>query len=179
MPDVTVLIIGSGFGGQAAAIELRHRGVDDFLILERRDFMGGTWCQNAYPGAAVDVQSPLYSLSREPWPWTQMFAERDELYAYTQHVIEKHRLRDKCVISAEVVRMEWEEPHARWRVTTRDGRSFTGRFVINASGPLSEPAFPNFPGMDTFRGASFHTNAWDHGFDLRGKRVEEIGRAHV
>ena len=62
-----VVIIGSGFGGQCAALELRDAGIEDFRILERRSFLGGTWCQNSYPGAAVDVQSPLYSISREPW----------------------------------------------------------------------------------------------------------------
>ena len=75
MQQFTAIIIGSGFGGQAAAVNLRRIGIDDFLILERRPWMGGTWSQNSYPGAAVDVQSPLYSLSFEPYPWTQMFAD--------------------------------------------------------------------------------------------------------
>ena len=87
MKQHLVLIIGSGFGGQAAAVNLRRIGIDDFAILERRAWMGGTWSQNSYPGAAVDVQSPLYSLSFEPYPWTQMFAEQHELVEYTNHVL--------------------------------------------------------------------------------------------
>ncbi len=82
MSQHTVIIIGSGFGGQSAAIALREHGIEDFVILERREFMGGTWLQNTYPGAAVDVQSPLYCLSGEPWDWTQMFAEQQELADY-------------------------------------------------------------------------------------------------
>ena len=95
MQHVDTLIIGSGFGGQCAAINLIKKGLTDFLILERRDFMGGTWCQNSYPGAAVDVQSPLYSISHEPYNWTQMFAEQAELQEYTNHVIDKYKLREK------------------------------------------------------------------------------------
>ena len=91
----TVVIIGSGFGGQAAATTLLRQGVEDLVILERRDFLGGTWCQNSYPGAAVDVQSPLYSLSFEPYPWTQMFAGQAELEEYTNHVLDKHGLRER------------------------------------------------------------------------------------
>src|SRR3954447_347264 len=107
-----VLIIGSGFGGQCAAIRLQKLGVTDFRILERSSFMGGTWSQNSYPGAAVDVQSPLYSLSFEPYPWTQMFADQHELRHYTEHVIRKHGLREKTELNAEVERIQWDETRA-------------------------------------------------------------------
>lgn len=79
-----VIIIGSGFGGQLAALNLTKQGIIDFLILERRAFMGGTWSQNVYPGAAVDVPSPLYAMSSEPYNWSQMYAEQHELNSYTK-----------------------------------------------------------------------------------------------
>ena len=101
-----VVIIGSGFGGQCAAIRLKEQGIEDFRILERRDFMGGTWCQNSYPGAAVDVQSPLYSISSEPYPWSQMFAEQAELERYTNSVIEKHGLRERTTLNANVEQVQ-------------------------------------------------------------------------
>lgn len=170
-----VIIIGSGFGGQCAAIRLRELGVDDFRILERRPFMGGTWAQNTYPGAAVDVQSPLYSLSFEPYPWTQMFAEGDELQRYTEHVIAKHQLREKTELEAEVERIEWNEARACWQVHTKARGTFEARFVINASGPLSTPVIPDFEGRERFRGPAFHTNDWRHDVNLRGKRVAVIG----
>ncbi|HEX4878644.1 MAG TPA: NAD(P)/FAD-dependent oxidoreductase [Limnobacter sp.] len=170
-----VIIIGSGFGGQCAAINLKKRGIEDFVMLERRDFMGGTWCQNAYPGAAVDVQSLLYSIESEPYDWSQMFAEGDELQRYTQHVINKHGLREKTRVRSNVKQILWQSDDSLWRVEIDDGSVLFARFVINASGPLSTPVIPNFKGRDTFAGKTFHTNAWDQSFDLGGKRVAIIG----
>jgi cation diffusion facilitator CzcD-associated flavoprotein CzcO len=174
-----VIIIGSGFGGQCAAVNLRRIGIEDFLILERREFMGGTWCQNSYPGAAVDVQSPLYSLSFEPYDWSRMFAEQSELEDYTGHVIDKHRLRDRTRIGTDVTRLEWNEAEQLWDVHARDRSGDAIRLqassIVNATGPLSTPVIPDFPGRDVFKGRSFHTNEWDHGYDLNGKRVAVIG----
>jgi len=171
----TAIIIGSGFGGQSAAIRLAKMGIDDFLILERRGFMGGTWLQNTYPGAAVDVQSPLYSLSGEPYDWTQMFAEQSELAAYTEHIIDKHGLRAKTELNAEVTAIRWDEPSHSWEIRTASECTFRARFLINASGPLSNPNIPDFEGRESFAGPAFHTNHWDHDVDCRGKRVAVIG----
>ena len=170
-----VIIIGSGFGGQCAAINLKKRGIDDFLILERRDFMGGTWCQNAYPGAAVDVQSLLYSIESEPYDWSQMFAEGEELQQYTNYVIEKHGLREKTRCNSNVKQIEWDEAEQVWVVSIDGSHAFTAQFVINASGPLSTPVIPNFKGKEKFKGVSFHTNSWDQSYDHSGKRLAVIG----
>ncbi len=172
----TAIIIGSGFGGQAAAVNLRRIGIDDFLILERREWMGGTWSQNSYPGAAVDVQSPLYSLSFEPYPWSQMFAEQDELVEYTNHVLAKYRLREQTRLNTNVTKVQWDESRQLWQVFTEGSEApLLAKYLINASGPLSTPVIPNFKGRDTFKGHSFHTNAWDHGYQHAGKRVAIIG----
>jgi cation diffusion facilitator CzcD-associated flavoprotein CzcO len=175
MQHHTAIIIGSGFGGQAAAVNLRRVGIEDFLILERRAWMGGTWSQNSYPGAAVDVQSPLYSLSFEPYAWTQMFAEQHELVQYTEFVLKKHGLREKTRLNADVSRVQWDEATQLWHVYTAEAGDFTAQFLINASGPLSTPVIPNFKGRDRFKGHSFHTNSWDHDYDHKGKRVAIIG----
>ena len=175
MRSHTVIIIGSGFGGQASAINLRRIGIEDFLILERRSWMGGTWSQNTYPGAAVDVQSPLYSLSMEPYPWTQMFAEQDELVEYTKHVLAKHGLEAKTQLNANVTEVRWDDARKVWCIQTEGAGDFEAQFIINASGPLSTPVIPNFKGRDTFQGRSFHTNSWDHAYDHKGKRVAIIG----
>lgn len=171
----SVIIIGSGFGGQCAAINLKKNGIDDFILLERRDFMGGTWCQNHYPGAAVDVQSPLYSIESEPYDWSQMFAEQDELQEYANHVIDKHKLRDKTRTNSNVAQVRWLAEQQLWEVQIDSGEYFYSQFVINASGPLSTPVIPNFKGKDSFQGKSFHTNNWDDNYDLKGKRVAIIG----
>jgi cation diffusion facilitator CzcD-associated flavoprotein CzcO len=169
----TAVIIGSGFGGQTAAMMLHKHGVDDFVILERREFLGGTWAQNTYPGAAVDVQSPLYSIADEPYGWQRMFATQAELAQYTRHVIDKHGLVEKTVLGANVTQIRWDG--VAWQIDTASSGTYRAQFVINATGPLSTPVVPNFPGRDTFAGAAFHTNDWDHSVDLTGKRVAVIG----
>ncbi|MGB7381962.1 MAG: NAD(P)/FAD-dependent oxidoreductase [Rhodococcus sp. (in: high G+C Gram-positive bacteria)] len=168
----TVVIIGSGFGGQCAAKALLARGIDDFVMLERRPFLGGTWKQNRYPGAAVDVQSPLYSIASEPFEWTRMFAEQEELERYTEHVLRSNELPGRARPNTEVERIEWRGDH--WEISTSQG-VLHGRFVVNASGPLSTPVIPPFPGRDRFAGRTFHTNDWDVDFDHTGKRVAIVG----
>ncbi len=175
MQTFQVLIIGSGFGGQCAAINLLKAGIDDFRLLERRDFFGGTWCQNTYPGAAVDVPSPLYSLSFAPYHWKQMFAEQAELHRYTRHVVEHFGLRDKVELGANVERVEWDDTNRRWTVYTTDKGTYCAQFLINATGPLSQPVVPRFDGQERFQGKTFHTNNWDHHYDYRQKRVAIVG----
>ena len=174
MKKYTVIIIGSGFGGQCAAINLLKKGITDFHILERRSFMGGTWCQNTYPGAAVDVHSPLYSFSFDPYPWTQMFAKQSELEDYTNFIIKKYELKEKTKLNTTVIKIEWVETAKNWQVTTNN-ESFLAQFVINATGPLSTPVIPNFKGKDDFEGVSFHTNNWNHNYDYNNKKVAVIG----
>lgn len=170
----STIIIGTGFGGQCAAMKLKKLGIEDFVMLERRDFMGGTWCQNTYPGAAVDVQSPLYSIEAEPYQWTQMFAEQAELETYTNHVIDKHGLREKAHLKTNVKSAEWDEQAKQWVVTTSQG-VYRAQFLVNGSGPLSTPVTPDFPGRESFEGKAFHTNGWDWDYDYKGKRVAIIG----
>lgn len=172
---VEVAIIGTGFGGQSAAINLLKQGIDNFVMLERRSFMGGTWCQNSYPGAQVDVQSPLYSLASEPYPWSQMFAAQPELEAYTNQVIDKYGLRSKARLNFNVKQARWCEDTGLWLIASDAGEQLQARFLVSAQGPLSNPVIPDFKGRDTFQGESFHTNNWNHNFDYRNKRVAVIG----
>ena len=170
-----VIIIGSGFGGQLAAINLVKQGVTNFIILERRSFMGGTWSQNVYPGAAVDVPSPLYALSSEPYDWTQLYAEQNELNEYTNFIINKHKLQEKTLTNATVSEIKWLEESFQWKVSIENKESLTAQFIINASGPLSTPVIPNFKGKDAFQGKSFHSNNWDSNYNYKDKRVAIIG----
>lgn len=172
---VTVAVVGSGFGGQCAALMLRKLGIEDFCLLERRSFVGGTWRQNRYPGAAVDVQSPLYCIADEPYPWSQMFAERDELEAYTEHVLTKHGLHAKTRTNCNVEGLRWIASEREWELAITGSAPVRAQFVINASGPLSNAVIPPFDGRASFGGASFHTNDWDPAFDARRKRVAVIG----
>ncbi len=175
MQQHNIVIIGSGFGGQCAAINLLKQGREDFVILERRSLMGGTWSQNTYPGAAVDVQSPLYSISHEPYPWSQMFADQAELNKYTEFVISKYNLRERTHTNCNVAKVEWQDDISRWHIHLDNGEVYEAQFIVNASGPLSTPVIPNFKGRDNYKGKSFHTNDWDHNYDYKGKKVAIIG----
>ncbi len=170
-----VIIIGSGFGGIATAIKLQEAGIHDYVILERAPEPGGTWWQNTYPGAAVDVQSPLYCLKHEPYDWSRMFALQPEILAYTNHLLDKHRLRNKIQCNQEVTAATYDEQKRCWQVTTASDRLFTAPVLVNASGILSQPAIPDIPGRQQFQGASFHTSQWNHDFDYKDKRVAVIG----
>jgi cation diffusion facilitator CzcD-associated flavoprotein CzcO len=170
-----VVIIGSGFSGILAALNLAKAGITDYVILERRDFMGGTWSQNTYPGAAVDVPSPLYAISSEPYDWSQLYAQQKELHQYTQDIIDKHALREKTHTNCVVNNIEWQEENSQWHVNTAGLGTIKAQFVVNATGPLSTPVIPSFDGIETFKGKSFHSNNWDHDFDYKNKNVAIIG----
>ena len=169
----STIIIGTGFGGLSAAINLNKLGIDDFIMLERRPFCGGTWMQNRYPGAAVDVPSPLYSVEGEPFQWSQLFAKRNELEDYTLHLFKKHSLEEKIRLSSEVSEAKWMDDH--WQVCLLDGEILKAKSVINATGPLSTPVVPAFEGKDSFEGRSFHCNDWPGDLDLDGKKVAIVG----
>lgn len=170
-----VVIIGSGFSGICAAITLQRMGIDNYLILERDEELGGTWWRNSYPGAAVDVPSILYSFSFEPYDWSRKFAKQSELLEYTHFVIDKYGLRAKSRVNSEVVKMHYDEQSGHWHLQTKDGVEHECESVINGAGGLSQPKFPDFPGVDRFQGKTMHTGLWDHDYDYRGKRIAVIG----
>jgi cation diffusion facilitator CzcD-associated flavoprotein CzcO len=173
--DVRVAIIGSGFGGLGAAIRLREAGIEDFVVLERANELGGTWRENTYPGCACDVPSHLYSFSFALNPdWSRFFAPQREILEYLRRVARERGVSDHIVFGAEVRSGRWEEEQQRWLIDTSAGM-FRARAVIAAAGPLSEPSIPEIPGLGSFGGQSFHSAQWDHEHDLNGKRVAVIG----
>lgn len=175
MPDVTVAIIGSGFGGIGMAARLNRAGFTDAVLLERAADLGGTWRDNSYPGAACDVPSHLYSFSFAPNPgWTRSFSPQPEILAYLRHVADGEGITAKIRFGAEVTAAGWEAAPRHWRVETTAG-TLTARFLISAAGPLSDPMIPGIPGLDTFAGTVFHSATWDHGYDLTGRNVAVIG----
>jgi cation diffusion facilitator CzcD-associated flavoprotein CzcO len=169
----SVVIVGTGFGAISAAIALLKRDISDFIMLERRGFAGGTWVQNSYPGAAVDVQSPLYSVAGEPYAWSHLFAKQNELADYTQNLIAKYLLVEHIRLNAEVTAAKWS--YSYWEVTLANNETLTCKAIINATGPLSTPVVPEFEGFKKFKGDSFHTNDWQHDVDITNKKVAVIG----
>lgn len=172
---VRVAVIGSGFGGLGAAVRLRRAGITDFVVLERRDAVGGTWRDNSYPGCACDVPSHLYSFSFAPNPeWPRNFSGQQHIRAYLERVTDTFGLRPHIRFRHEVEQMTWDTDALHWVVETSRG-TLTADFVVSATGPLSDPKIPDIPGLDGFEGKVFHSAQWDHDYDLRGKRVAMIG----
>ncbi len=175
MPDVTVAIIGSGFGGIGMAARLNRAGITDVVLLERAADLGGTWRDNSYPGAACDVPSHLYSFSFAPNPgWTRSFSPQAEIWDYLRRVAADEGVTGKIRFGAEVTAARWDQAARRWHVETTSG-TLTARFLVSAAGPLSDPLIPAIPGLGTFTGTVFHSAAWDHGYDLTGRNVAVIG----
>lgn len=171
---VDVVIIGSGFGGIAAAVKLLRAGVEDFLILERSTGVGGTWWDNRYPGCEVDIPSHAYSFSFLPHDWPRTHATQPELQRYAEEAVRRFGLAGRTRLGTTVESAVWEEASGRYRVTTTRG-VFLARFVISAVGLLNVPRYPEWPGLDDFAGDSFHTARWDHDVDLTGRRVAVVG----
>ncbi|MHC0433529.1 flavin-containing monooxygenase [Streptomyces sp. O3] len=175
-PDHEVLVIGAGFSGIGAAIRLRQDGIDDFLILEEQDDVGGSWHANRYPGIAVDISAFSYSFAFEPFAsWSRVFPPGAELKAYADHCIDAYGLRAHLRFRAKVVQADYKESAHVWHVHLADGSALTARFVICATGWLTKPKTPDIPGLDAFKGEVVHTAAWDPSLELTGRRVGVIG----
>ncbi|MFL6089626.1 MAG: flavin-containing monooxygenase [Aeromicrobium sp.] len=170
------VIVGAGFGGIGAAIQLKRLGYDNLLILERESDLGGTWHVNRYPGLAVDIPSSTYSYSFEPNPyWSRLFAPGAELKQYAEHVADKYDVRRHMQFDAVVSGAVWDEEQEHWRVTLQDGSVVTGQFLLTATGFLSQPKMPDIEGIDSFTGTVIHTTDWPDQTDLDGKRIGIIG----
>lgn len=173
---VRVLIIGAGFAGLGLAIRLKQAGIDDFLILEKADDVGGCWRENRYPGAACDVPSHLYSFSFEPKAdWSRKFAPQAEILDYARHCADKYQLRERIRFGREVSDAVFDESAGQWRITCANGEQWRAQSLVCALGQLSRPAIPRLDGIERFRGKAFHSAQWDAGAPLDGQRVAVIG----
>jgi cation diffusion facilitator CzcD-associated flavoprotein CzcO len=171
-----VVIVGAGFGGIAAAIELRDHGIDDLTLLEAAPEMGGTWFYNSYPGAACDVPSHLYSYSFEQRrDWSRLCSPQAEILRYLQEVAGAHGIRSRVKTSTRVTRCAFDEAASRWTITTESGDGYEADAVVLATGQLNRPSIPRLPGRERFAGHTFHSSRWDHDYELAGKRVAVVG----
>ena len=170
-----VVIVGSGFAGLCMAVRLKQEGIDNFIILEQDREYGGTWWANSYPGCAVDVPSHLYSFSfAQNARWTRRFARQEELLAYTRRVVREFGLAPHIRVGTALESARFDEEGGCWHVRAGCG-VIRARCLVGALGTLNRPALPALPGLADFAGAMFHSSRWDHGYDLRGKRVAVIG----
>ncbi|KXO89973.1 monooxygenase [Tsukamurella pulmonis] len=171
-----VLVVGAGFGGIGAAIALKELGYEKLVIVDREDDLGGTWHVNRYPGLTVDVPSTTFSYWFEPNPdWSGMYARGPELKAYAERVADKYDVRRHMRFGAEVRSAEWNEDAGEWRVVLGDGDQLRARYLVCATGFLSQPATPDIEGIDRFRGTVIHTARWDPEHAFAGERTAVIG----
>jgi cation diffusion facilitator CzcD-associated flavoprotein CzcO len=172
---VRIAIVGSGFAGLGLAIRLKEAGIEDFVVLERADDVGGTWQANTYPGCQCDVPSHLYSFSFAPNPgWTRTYSRQQEIWDYLRDLAERHDLHSHIHFGHALTAATWDEERGRWRVQTSRG-AWTAKVLVDATGPLSHPKVPAIRGLRRFEGKLFHSAEWDHDHALDGERVAVIG----
>jgi cation diffusion facilitator CzcD-associated flavoprotein CzcO len=170
------LIIGAGFTGLGAAIKLAQAGVEDVVILERSDRVGGTWRDTTYPGASCDIPSLLYSFSFAANPtWSRTYSPAAEICAHLEDMATRFGVRGRIRFGHEVNGLSFDEDSGVWTANIRGHKSLRARTVVLASGPLSEASFPAIRGIERYEGHKIHSARWDSSYDFTGKRVGVIG----
>ncbi len=175
-----VVVVGAGFAGLYMLHRLRGLGFS-VRVVEQGGDVGGTWYWNRYPGARCDVESMQYSYSfseelQQDWNWSERYAPQPEILKYAQHVADRFDLRPDIVFNTRVERAEFDERNGTWEVTTSDGKTVQARFVVLATGCLSNARMPDIKGLAGFAGKVYHTGHWPHeGVDFTVQRVGVIG----
>ncbi len=172
---MSIAIIGAGFGGIGLAMKLKRAGWDRFTIFERASGVGGTWWHNVYPGAEVDTPSVLYSYSFEPWNWSRTHVRQAELQEYIAAMSTKYDITRHISFGVDITRTIWDERRQQWLLYAGEECVGQADAVVSAVGLLSDPRYPDWPGLETFRGPCFHTSKWEYEHDLVGKRVGVVG----
>lgn len=171
-----IVILGAGIGGIGMAIKLNRAGFTNIKIIERGNRIGGTWWFNRYPGLAIDIASPIYSYSFEPYPeWSREFASREEIQQYIEHCANKYDVMKLVQFNTELERAVFNEATFEWELHIKDGRKETCDIFISAPGPLVEAKYPDIKGVVDFKGEKLHSAKWDDSYDFKGKKVAVIG----
>jgi 4-hydroxyacetophenone monooxygenase len=176
--DFHYIIIGAGVSGICAGAALTRAGAD-FVVFERNASVGGTWLENAYPGAGVDTPNHLYSFSFAPHDWTHYFALQEEIRGYLEDVARDHGVLPHIRFQTTVRSVRWLPERSMWEVTVQESggpeQKAYANVVLSAVGAFAAPRIPDIPGLREFPGPVFHTARWPHSLDLTGKRVAVIG----
>jgi cyclohexanone monooxygenase len=175
------VVIGAGFSGLYMLKRLRDDLGLSVRVFEVGGGVGGTWYWNRYPGARSDSDSYIYGYTFDEqlwrdWEWSERYPEQHEIRAYLEHVAERFDLNKDITFSTRVIGATFDEPANTWAVTTSSGETVTATYLITGVGALSASNRPDFPGRDSFAGATYHTGHWPHeGVDFTGQRVGVIG----
>jgi cyclohexanone monooxygenase len=175
-----VVVVGAGFAGMYMLHRLRGQG-SSVRVYEQGGDVGGTWYWNRYPGARCDIESMQYSYSfsnelQQEWEWSERYAPQPEILKYASHVADRFNLRPDIQLDTRVERAVFDKSSHGWSVTTSDGKTVTAKYVVLATGCLSNARMPDIKGLSDFRGQVYHTGHWPHGqVDFTGLRVGVIG----
>jgi cyclohexanone monooxygenase len=185
--ELDAVIVGGGFGGLLAAARLQEAGITNIRIIEKAGDFGGTWYWNRYPGAQCDIESYVYLplLEETGYMPKEKYSFQPEIFEHAQRIGKHFRLYEKACFQTQIKEARWDEEAKRWTVTTDRGDVFKARFVLMSSGPLNRPKLPAIPGIENFKGYTFHTSRWDYNYTggdttgglhkLKDKRVGIIG----
>ncbi|RPE70823.1 cation diffusion facilitator CzcD-associated flavoprotein CzcO [Tibeticola sediminis] len=174
--DREVVILGAGMSGLCMAAGLLREGRRDFVILEKQPGLGGTWWDNRYPGAHVDVPAPVYSFSFAPNPrWSRRFASAPEIQRYMQALAERLGLLPHLRLRTRLVRAQFDADSGRWILETEAGQTLRARFFVCSTGPLNQPRWPEIEGLERYAGERLHSARWDDSVAVAGRRVGVIG----
>ncbi|PTL71819.1 monooxygenase [Rathayibacter caricis DSM 15933] len=184
---VEALVIGAGFGGLLTASRLREAGVDSLRLMDEAGDVGGTWYWNRYPGVRCDIESSVYLplLEEVGGMPSERYAPGEEIRRHAVAIAEQYGLYRDTLFQTRATALTWDEEAEEWLVETDRGDRFRARFVVTSSGTLTQPKLPGIPGIETFRGHTFHTSRWDYGYTggtpdggltgLADKRVAVVG----
>ena len=185
--DIDVMVLGAGFAGLLAAARLKEQGVQAMRVVDMAGDFGGTWYWNRYPGAQCDVESYCYLplLEETDFIPAERYSYGPEIFEHCRRIGRKFGLYDHALFQTVVETMRWDETIGRWRITTNRGDEIRTRYLVMGPGPLANPKLPSVPGLESFRGHSFHSARWDYAYTggdpsgnlagLEGKRVAVIG----
>jgi len=162
--DCEVLVIGGGHGGLLIGARLREAGVESIRFIEKGGDFGGTWYWNRYPGAACDTEAYIYMplLEETGYVPSEKYAKSPEIRAHCQRIGKHFDLYRDALFQTQITDLRWDEEAKKWQVSTDRGDKFAAKFVCMANGPLNRPKLPGVPGIETFKGHSFHTSRWDY-----------------
>jgi cation diffusion facilitator CzcD-associated flavoprotein CzcO len=184
---IEVLIIGGGFGGLLAGARLREAGINDIRIVDKGGDFGGTWYWNRYPGAQCDIEAYIYLplLEETGYIPKEKYSFAPEILEHARRIAKKYDLYRGALFQTLIEEIRWDEKDCRWVVKTNRKDEIRARHVVMSNGPLNRPKLPAIPGIDTYRGHTFHTSRWDYDYTggdttgnltkLSDKRVAVIG----
>ncbi len=173
-----IIIAGAGMSGLCLGIQLKRSGFTSFRIFEKSSEVGGTWLDNHYPNSGCDVPSYLYSFSfGPPYDWSQKYARQPEILDYFKTCADHFGIRPSIQFQTTVDQARFDESEQLWKITTSDGKTHEAEIFVSAIGQLNRPRIPDFEGLSSYQGASWHSARWNHDVPLSGRDVAVVGNA--